>query len=72
MPANPTAAAAFQKLHAGPDVLILPNAWDAASARVVENAGAKAIATSSAAVAWSHGYADGDAGQGDCVDFRTR
>jgi 2-methylisocitrate lyase-like PEP mutase family enzyme len=59
MPANPEAAATFQKLHAGPDVLILPNAWDAASARVVENAGAKAIATSSAAVAWSHGFADG-------------
>jgi 2-methylisocitrate lyase-like PEP mutase family enzyme len=39
--------------------LRLPNAWDAASARVIESAGAKAIATSSAAVAWAHGYADG-------------
>jgi 2-methylisocitrate lyase-like PEP mutase family enzyme len=59
MPAYPEFAAAFQNLHAGPDVLVLPNAWDAASARIVEDAGAKAIATSSAAVAWSHGYADG-------------
>ena len=51
----------FAKLHAGPDVLILPNAWDAGSARVTELAGAKAIATSSAAVSWAHGYPDGEA-----------
>jgi len=49
----------FRALHAGPDMLILPNAWDAGSARVIESAGAKAIATSSAAVAWAHGYPDG-------------
>jgi 2-methylisocitrate lyase-like PEP mutase family enzyme len=52
-------AAAFHALHRGPAVLRLPNAWDAASARIIESAGAKAIATSSAAVAWAHGYADG-------------
>ena len=52
-------ARAFAALHAGPKLLILPNAWDAGSARVIESAGAKAIATSSAAVAWAHGYADG-------------
>jgi len=51
----------FKDLHAGPDILILPNSWDAITARVVADAGAKAIATSSAAVAWSHGYADGNA-----------
>ena len=49
----------FRSLHAGPDLLILANAWDGGSARVIEAAGAKAIATSSAAVAWAHGYADG-------------
>ena len=49
----------FHALHKGPQILILPNAWDAMSAKIVEGAGAKAIATSSAAVAWSHGYADG-------------
>lgn len=49
----------FHGLHAGPDLLILPNAWDAGSARLVETLGAKAIATSSAAVCWAHGYADG-------------
>ncbi|HEY4943113.1 MAG TPA: isocitrate lyase/phosphoenolpyruvate mutase family protein [Rhizomicrobium sp.] len=49
----------FAALHAGPKLLILPNAWDAGSARIIESAGAQAIATSSAAVAWAHGHADG-------------
>ena len=53
-------ATAFRALHAGPDILVLPNAWDAASAAMMADAGAKAVATSSAAVAWAHGYADGD------------
>ena len=56
-----TKAEAFGALHTGPDILILPNAWDAASAAIMEDAGAKAVATSSAAVAWVHGYPDGDA-----------
>ena len=55
-----TKAEAFGALHAGGDILVLPNAWDAASAALMADAGAKAVATSSAAVAWSHGYADGD------------
>ncbi len=49
----------FRGLHAGPDILVLANAWDAGSARLIETLGAKAIATSSAAVCWAHGYADG-------------
>lgn len=49
----------FRSLHEGPGVLVLPNAWDAASAAMMADAGANAVATSSAAVAWSHGYADG-------------
>ena len=57
MSARPQDADKFHALHK--DFLILPNAWDAASARLVQEAGAHAIATSSAAVAWSHGYADG-------------
>jgi 2-methylisocitrate lyase-like PEP mutase family enzyme len=56
-----TKAEAFGALHRGAEILILPNAWDAASAAVMADAGAKAVATSSAAVAWSHGYPDGDA-----------
>jgi 2-methylisocitrate lyase-like PEP mutase family enzyme len=48
----------FRALHAPGLLLVLPNAWDAASARLTQEAGAAAIATSSAAVAWCHGYAD--------------
>lgn len=54
-----TAAETFRRLHAGPELLILPNGWDAGSCRIIETLGAKAVATSSAAVCWSHGYADG-------------
>jgi 2-methylisocitrate lyase-like PEP mutase family enzyme len=57
MSARPNDAQAFHALHS--DFLVLPNAWDAASARAIQEAGADAIATSSAAVAWAHGYADG-------------
>jgi 2-methylisocitrate lyase-like PEP mutase family enzyme len=49
----------FRKLHAGPRILALPNAWDVASARILEEAGYPAIATSSAAIAFSLGYPDG-------------
>jgi 2-methylisocitrate lyase-like PEP mutase family enzyme len=59
MPTTP--AETFAALHAGPELLILPNAWDAVSALIAERAGAKAIATSSAVVAWTHGYPDGEA-----------
>lgn len=51
--------AQFRALHGKGDILVLPNAWDAASARMIEQAGAKAIATSSAALAWANGFADG-------------
>lgn len=50
-------AAGFRALHQR-GLLVLPNAWDAGSARVIEAAGAPAIATSSAAVSWAHGYPD--------------
>jgi 2-methylisocitrate lyase-like PEP mutase family enzyme len=49
----------FRKLHHGPHILALPNAWDAASARILEEIGYPAIATSSAAVAFSLGHPDG-------------
>jgi len=51
----------FRTLHQGPEILLLPNAWDAGSARLIESLGAKAIATTSAGLAWSRGYRDGDA-----------
>jgi 2-methylisocitrate lyase-like PEP mutase family enzyme len=51
----------FRNLHQGPRLLLLPNAWDAVSARLIESLGAKAIATTSAGLAWSQGYPDGNA-----------
>jgi 2-methylisocitrate lyase-like PEP mutase family enzyme len=52
-------AHAFRALHHGPKMLVLPNAWDVASARIFEDAGAAAIATTSAGVAFTLGYPDG-------------
>jgi 2-methylisocitrate lyase-like PEP mutase family enzyme len=49
----------FRMLHRGPGVLILPNAWDVASARIFEDADFPAIATTSAGIAFSLGYPDG-------------
>ena len=50
----------FLELHHGPKLLILPNAWDVASARIFEEAGFPAIGTTSAGVAFSLGYPDGE------------
>ncbi|NOW96074.1 isocitrate lyase/phosphoenolpyruvate mutase family protein [Mucilaginibacter sp. SG564] len=49
----------FFNLHQQDKPLILPNAWDAASARIIEDQGALAIATTSAGVAWGLGHRDG-------------
>ncbi|HEY0584808.1 MAG TPA: isocitrate lyase/phosphoenolpyruvate mutase family protein [Pseudoduganella sp.] len=48
----------FHALHQD-GILLLANCWDGGTARIAALAGAKALATSSAAVAWGHGYADG-------------
>jgi 2-methylisocitrate lyase-like PEP mutase family enzyme len=60
MSASNKSATLFHRLHQGPDVLRLANCWDAGSARLVESLGAKALATTSAGLAWSNGYPDGD------------
>lgn len=52
-------AEAFEALHQGSDILVLPNCWDAGSALILAEAGFPAIATTSAGVAFSRGYADG-------------
>ena len=49
----------FLELHHGPKILLLPNAWDVASARIFEDAGFPAIGTSSAGAAFALGYPDG-------------
>jgi 2-methylisocitrate lyase-like PEP mutase family enzyme len=53
-------AQAFADLHKSGEPLLLPNAWDAASAVAIAAAGAKAIATTSSGVAWSLGVPDGN------------
>src|SRR3990172_2728544 len=50
----------FLELHQGPKTLVLPNAWDMASARIFEEAGFPAVATTSAGVAFALGYPDGE------------
>lgn len=52
-------ASTFRQLHDNSTPLRLPNAWDAGSARLIEAAGARAIATTSAGFAWALGYPDG-------------
>jgi 2-methylisocitrate lyase-like PEP mutase family enzyme len=52
-------AEAFRAMHRGPKILVLPNAWDVASARIFEEAGVAAIATTSAGIAFTLGYPDG-------------
>jgi 2-methylisocitrate lyase-like PEP mutase family enzyme len=59
MEVHTSKAIQFRQLHRGPSVLILPNAWDVASARIFEDAGFPAIATTSAGIAFSLGYPDG-------------
>ncbi len=49
----------LRKLHLAARILVLPNTWDVASSRIVEDVGFEAIATSSAGVAFSLGYPDG-------------
>ena len=61
MNARAETATTFHHLHEGPEPLLLPNAWDAGSARLMESLGAKAVATTSAGVAWTQGYPDGNA-----------
>lgn len=58
-PRQKSLAESFRSLHHGPTILVLANCWDVASARVLEAAGVPAIATSSAGVAFSLGYPDG-------------
>lgn len=68
-----TRALHFRSLHVPGEPLVLVNAWDAASARIIAAAGARAVATTSAGVAWSLGAPDGDAlGREVAVDLVRR
>jgi 2-methylisocitrate lyase-like PEP mutase family enzyme len=56
-----TRAEAFSQMHHRSSILVLANAWDAASARIFEDAGFSAIATTSAGLSYTAGYPDGEA-----------
>src|SRR6202049_947588 len=58
-PTQAELAQQFLALHDGRKTLLLPNAWDVASARIFEDAGFPAVGTSSAGVAFALGYPDG-------------
>lgn len=53
-------ADSLRKLHLEGPMLVLPNAWDAGSARIFVEAGFPALATTSAGIAFSLGYPDGE------------
>ncbi|MGE0630008.1 MAG: isocitrate lyase/phosphoenolpyruvate mutase family protein, partial [Hyphomicrobiaceae bacterium] len=53
-------ATAFREMHRGSPALLLPNAWDAVSARLFQESGFRAVATTSGGLAWALGYADGE------------
>ncbi len=65
-------AIAFRELHDGPRILVLPNAWDAISARIFEAAGFPAVGTTSAGVANVLGYRDGEFAPREEVLFLVR
>lgn len=76
-PAGPSSASAtgragFRALHAPGRLLILPNAWDAGSARLVAACGAAAVATTSAGLAWSRGFPDGNVLPADVLEAAIR
>ena len=65
-------AQAFRKMHESPPALLLPNAWDAVSARLFEESGFRAVATTSGGLAWSLGYPDGEGAPWATVLAATR
>ena len=50
----------LRELHRRESILVLPNAWDPLSARAFESCGFPAVATTSAGIAYSFGYPDGE------------
>lgn len=50
----------FRQMHDRSKILLLPNAWDAGTARLFEERGFAAVATTSGGMAWSLGYGDGE------------
>src|SRR5215218_7864377 len=51
----------LKRLHEGPGLFVIPNPWDAGSAKLLEGLGFKSLTTTSAGLAWTIGKADGQA-----------
>jgi 2-methylisocitrate lyase-like PEP mutase family enzyme len=64
-------AEAFRQRHHRAPLLVLPNAWDALSARLFLAAGFEAVATTSGGLAWSLGYPDGEQAPWEAVVAAT-
>lgn len=60
MPTQSEKAERLRSLHRSGDPLLLVNVWDAVTARIIEELGFPAIATTSAGIAWLEGYPDGE------------
>lgn len=67
MPDQAAKAAAFQALHARPGTFVIPNPWDAGTARILTAFGFEALATTSAGLAFSLGLRDGVAGRDETL-----
>ena len=61
-PSQVTRAEAFKKLHERTGIFVIPNPWDAGSAKMLAQLGFEALATTSAGLAFSMGRADGEGG----------
>ena len=72
MPATLEQIARFAARHAGPGVVVLPNAWDPGSAALMAEAGFEAIATTSAGMAHAQGAPDGALGRDEMIEHAAR
>jgi 2-methylisocitrate lyase-like PEP mutase family enzyme len=63
MTARPAPADHFRSLHGGPEILLMPNAWDVGSARILQHLGFRALATTSSGSAAAQGRLDGELGR---------
>ncbi|HEX6119353.1 MAG TPA: isocitrate lyase/phosphoenolpyruvate mutase family protein [Dongiaceae bacterium] len=67
MPTQTEKALAFRALHARPGAFVIPNPWDAGSARLLSSLGFEALATTSAGHAFALGRRDGDVGRAETL-----
>lgn len=72
MTAQDERARRFRALHEGPGAFVLPNPWDAGSARLLADLGFPALATTSAGMAFALGRGDGEVSRDEALDHARR